>query len=187
MNGRLFSLLVVLFASGCDNYIIQSEQEANTAWGNLQAQLQRRADLVPNLVETVKAAAAHERETLTAVIEARNNAARIEVQAADLDNPEKMRAFQQAQSSLTQALRQVFALAERYPEIKANQNFRDLQVQLEGTENRIARSREEYNLAVQRYNANILKWPGRWIAGGRAPKTTFEAEASSQGAPQVRF
>jgi LemA protein len=185
IGGAVF--IAVALLAGCDNYIIQSEQEVNEAWGNLQAQLQRRADLVPNLVETVKGAAAHEKETLALVVQARSAATSIQINAADLNNPEKMAAFSKAQATLAQALRQVFAVAEAYPDLKANQSFRDLQVQLEGTENRIARSREQYNSAVQRFNTDILKWPGRWLAGGRTAKQVFEADVAAQKAPQVRL
>ena len=173
--------------SACDNYIIENEQQVNTAFGNLQSQYQRRADLIPNLVETVKAAAAHEKDTLEGVIAARNSASQIKLEADDLTDPAKVAQFQKAQGALAGALRQVFALQERYPEIRANQNFRDLQVQIEGTENRIQRAREQYNEAVQTYNAAILKWPGRWLAGGRKAKQVFEAEAGSEHAPKVKF
>jgi LemA protein len=173
--------------SACDNYIIENEQAVNTAWGNLQSQYQRRADLIPNLVETVKGAAAHEKDTLEAVIAARNAATTIKLDAGDLEDPNKVAQFQKAQGSLAGALRQVFALQEQYPEIRANQNFRDLQVQIEGTENRIQRAREQYNEAVQVYNAAILKWPGRWLAGGRKPKQAFAAEAGAETAPKVKF
>lgn len=177
---------LVTFA-GCDNYIIENEQAVNTAFGNLQSQYQRRADLIPNLVETVKAAAAHEKDTLEAVIAARNQATTIKLDAADLEDPAKVAAFQKAQTGLAGALRQVFALQESYPEIRANQNFRDLQVQIEGTENRIQRAREQYNEAAQVYNAAILKWPGRWLAGARKPKQPFEADAGAATAPKVKF
>jgi LemA protein len=188
MKTRRYVLLTAIaLLGGCDNYIIQSEQEVSEAWGNLQAQLQRRADLVPNLVEVVKGAAAHEKDTLALVIQARSAATAIQINAADLNDPAKMAAFTKAQSTLAQALRQVFAVAEAYPDLKANQSFRDLQVQLEGTENRIARSREQYNSAVQGFNSNILKWPGRWLAGGRSPKQVFEADVAAQRAPQVKI
>ncbi len=185
MRFALLCALAVLPA--CDNYIIDNEQVVNTAFGNLQAQYQRRSDLIPNLVETVKAAAAHEKDTLEGVIQARNSATQIKLDADDLSDPAKVAAFQKAQGQLAGMLRQVFALQEQYPEIRANQNFRDLQVQIEGTENRIGRAREEYNAAVQTYNASILKWPGRWLAGGRKAKQTFEAEAGSEHAPKVKF
>lgn len=187
MRMRPIMLVLALVAGGCDNYIIESEQGVTSAWGNVQSQYQRRADLVPNLVETVKAAAAHEKDTLEAVMNARSQAASVKLDARDLGDPEKMKAYQNAQGALTGMLRQVFALSEQYPEIRANQNFRDLQVQLEGTENRIQRAREVYNTAVQAYNNNILKWPGRWIAGGREPKQMFQADAGAATVPKVKF
>lgn len=181
------ALCALVSFSACDNYIIENEQAVNTAFGNLQSQYQRRADLIPNLVETVKAAAAHEKDTLEAVIAARNQATTIKLDSADLEDPAKVAAFQKAQTGLAGALRQVFALQESYPEIRANQNFRDLQVQIEGTENRIQRAREQYNESVQVYNAAILKWPGRWLAGGRKAKQPFAAEAGAEVAPKVKF
>ena len=184
---RAIWLLLPLAFAACDNQIIDNEQQVNTAWGNLQSQYQRRADLIPNLVETVKGAAAHEKDTLTAVIQARQSAATIKLDPADLSDEKKVAAFQQAQGQLSQTLRQVFALSESYPEIRANQNYRDLQVQLEGTENRIQRAREVYNSAVQVFNSSILRWPGRWIAGARKAKLPFEAQASAAQAPTVKF
>ena len=158
----------------------------------VQNQYQRRADLIPNLVETVKGYAKHEEETLTAVIEARAKATSIQVDASTLDNPEKLKQFQQAQDQLTGALSRLMVVSERYPDLKANQNFLALQSQLEGTENRIAVARRDFILAVQKYNTEIRTFPGRlWhsVMYSDLPiRETFEATTpGAEKAPQVKF
>jgi LemA protein len=179
--------LAMLAIAGCDNNIISAEQKVNLAFGNLQSQYQRRADLVPNLVETVKASAANEQGTLEAVMKARASATQVRIEAGDLGDATKMQAFQQAQGNLSSSLRQLLAVSEAYPDLKASQGFRDLQVQLEGTENRIGRSREEFNAAVATYNASILTFPGRLWAGNREAKQVFQAESGALTAPKVKF
>ena len=177
----------MLYTQGCDNTIIENEQNVNAAWGDVQSQYQRRADLIPNLVETVKAAAATEKNILESVIQARNQAGTLKLSVQDLSDPQKLQQFQAAQTQLSQSLKQIFALSERYPEVKSNQNFRDLQIQIEGTENRIQRTRQVYNEAVKEYNSSILKWPGRWFAGSRQPKEVFQAESGTEKAPHIKF
>jgi LemA protein len=177
----------LLLVTSCDNHIIASEQKVNLALGNLQSQYQRRIDLVPNLVETVKAAATQERATLEAVIQARANATQTRIEPGDLSDPAKFEAFQKAQGQLSASLRQLLVVSEQYPDLKSSQGFRDLQVQLEGTENRIARSREEYNQAVVAFNTTILTFPSRLVAGGRKQKQVFQAEAAASEAPKVKF
>lgn len=186
MRAFLVPVAVLAFAA-CDNHIIRAEQQVELAFGNLQSQYQRRADLVPNLVETVRAAAQTERATLEAVMQARASATQVKLDGADLADPAKVEAFQKAQAGLSAGLRQLLAVAEAYPDLKASQGFRDLQVQLEGTENRIARSREGYNEAVVAYNETVLTFPSRLVAGGRKPKQTFQAEAGAEVAPKVKF
>jgi LemA protein len=158
----------------------------------VENQYQRRADLVPNLVETVKGFAKQERETLVAVVEARAKATSIQVDASTLDQPEKMRQFQQAQEQLTGALSRLMAVSERYPELKSNQNFLALQSQLEGTENRISVARRDFIAAVERYNTEIRTFPGRiWhsLMYSEMPlRENFEATTpAAEKAPEVKF
>ncbi|QOY73068.1 LemA family protein [Pseudomonas sp. OST1909] len=186
-------LLISSVLSGCGiNNIPTLDEQAKAAWGQVQNQYQRRADLIPNLVETVKAYAAHEQETLTAVIEARAKATSIQVDASTLDNPEKLKQFQQAQDGLSGALSRLMVVSERYPDLKANQNFLALQSQLEGTENRIAVARRDFIQTVQAYNTEIRTFPGRlWhsVMYSDLPiRATFEAtSADADKAPQVKF
>src|SRR3990167_6854339 len=186
-------MLLTTLLAGCGiNNIPTLDEQAKAAWGQVQNQYQRRADLIPNLVETVKAYAAHEQETLTAVIEARAKATSIQVDASTLDNPEKLKQFQQAQDGLSGALSRLMVVSERYPDLKANQNFLALQSQLEGTENRIAVSRRDFIQAVQAYNTEIRTFPGRlWhsVMYSDLPiRATFEAtSADADKAPQVKF
>ncbi|MCU1733767.1 MULTISPECIES: LemA family protein [unclassified Pseudomonas] len=188
--------LLVLLASllaGCGiNNIPNYDEQVKAAWGQVQNQYQRRADLIPNLVETVKGYARHEQETLTAVIEARAKATSIQVDASTLDDPEKLRQFQAAQSQLSGALSRLMVVSERYPDLKANQNFLALQSQLEGTENRIAVARKDFIAAVQRYNTEIRTFPGRiWhsVMYSDLPlRESFEAtSADADKAPEVKF
>jgi len=179
--------------SGCGiNNIPTLDEQAKAAWGQVQNQYQRRADLIPNLVEVVKGYAAHEQDTLTAVIEARAKATSIQVDASTLDNLEKLKQFQQAQDGLSGALSRLMVVSERYPDLKANQNFLALQSQLEGTENRIAVARRDFIQAVQAYNTEIRTFPGRlWhsVMYSDLPiRATFEAtSADADKAPQVKF
>ena len=170
------------------NGLNASNQEVKAKWADVQNQYQRRSDLIGNLVATVKGAAAHEQNTLTAVIEARAKATQITVNPDDL-TPEKLQQFQAAQGQLSQALGRLLMVTENYPELKANQNFRDLQAQLEGTENRIAVARRDYNESVQGYNSKVRSFPTNLLAGmfGFAPKATFEADVAAQKAPEVKF
>jgi LemA protein len=186
--------LVALFAlGGCGRYdeLVEKDQIAAEKWSNLEAQLQRRYDLVPNLVSTVKAAAKHEEDTLAKVTEARAQAASIKLTADDLTDPDKMAAFQKAQDQLKGSLSRLMVVQEQYPDIKANKNFHDLQVQLEGTENRILRAREEYNASARDYNATLLKIGGQVTnkVTGKPfkPRVFFTASPESQAAPKVQF
>ena len=179
--------------AGCGiNTIPTLDEQAKAAWSQVQNQYQRRADLIPYLVETVKGYAQHEQDTLTAVIEARAKATSIQVDANTLDNPEKLKQFQQAQDQLSGALSRLMVVSERYPDLKANQNFLALQSQLEGTENRIAVARRDFILAVQKYNTEIRTFPGRlWhtVMYSNLPlRETFEATSpDADKAPQVKF
>lgn len=186
-------LLAVAMTTGCQKYdvLIEKDQVAEQRWADLEAALQRRADLIPNLVNTVKAAAASEKEILSSVVEARAKATSIQLSGEDLQDPAKVAAFQQAQDQLSGALSRLMVVQEKYPELKSNENFRALQVQLEGTENRILRSREQYNAAVRDYNTELGKVGGsvvrRATGGTFKPREYFRASASSQAAPQVNF
>jgi LemA protein len=191
---RRFGLLAPLAAlslAGCGlNSVPTAEENVNAKWGNLQADYQRRADLIPNLVETVKGYAKQESGVLIAVTQARADAGRVQLSPADLDDPAKVQAFNNAQSRLTQAIIPLQRLQEAYPELKSNQNFLALQDQLEGTENRINASRRDYNEAVQAYNTRIRTFPdaiGARIFYGAKPKVPFEAAAAAQQAPSVNF
>ncbi|MCU7649637.1 LemA family protein [Pseudomonas piscis] len=186
-------LLLASLLSGCGiNNIPTLDEQVKADWGQVQNQYQRRADLIPNLVETVKGYAKHEQETLTAVIEARAKATSIQVDASTLDNPEKLKQFQQAQDQLSGALSRLMVVSERYPDLKANQNFLALQSQLEGTENRIAVARRDFILAVQKYNTEIRTFPGRlWhslMYSDLPVRESFEATSpDADKAPQVKF
>ena len=191
---RRFGLLAPLAAlslAGCGlNSVPTAEEQVNAAWGNLQADYQRRADLIPNLVETVKGYAKQESSVLIAVTQARADAGRVTLNAADLDDPAKVKAFNDAQGRLTQAIIPLQRLQEAYPELKSNTNFLALQDQLEGTENRINASRRDYNEAVRSYNTRIRTFPdaiGAKIFYGAKPKVPFEAAAAAQEAPTVDF
>ncbi|WP_342624372.1 LemA family protein [Pseudomonas alkylphenolica] len=191
---RLWLLLMLgSLLAGCGiNNIPDYDEQVKAAWAQVQNQYQRRADLIPNLVETVKGYAKQEQETLTAVIEARSKATSIQVDASTLDDPKKMQQFQEAQSQLTGALSRLMVVSERYPDLKSNQNFLALQSQLEGTENRIAVARKDFIAAVQRYNTEIRTFPGRiWhsVMYSSLPlRETFEATASdADKAPEVKF
>jgi LemA protein len=191
---RRFGLLAPLAAlslAGCGlNSVPTAEEQVNAAWGNLQSEYQRRSDLIPNLVATVQGYAKQERDVLIEVTEARANAGRVQLSAADLDDPEKVRAFNEAQSRVSQAIIPLQRLQEAYPDLKSNANFLTLQSQIEGTENSILVGRRDYNEAVQAYNTRIRTFPdaiGAKIFYGAKPKVPFEAAAGSQNAPKVDF
>lgn len=185
--------LLALLLTGCGiNNIPTYDEQVKAAWSQVENQYQRRADLVPNLVETVKGFAEQERETLTAVIEARSKATSIQVDESILNNPEKLQQFQQAQGELSSALSRLMAVSERYPDLKSNQNFLALQSQLEGTENRIAVARRDFIQAVERYNTEIRTFPGRlwhsFLYSDMELRANFEATApDAEDAPQVEF
>ena len=191
---RRFGLLAPLAAlslAGCGlNSVPTAEEQVNAAWGNLQSEYQRRADLIPNLVETVKGYAQQEREVLTEVTQARANATRVQINAEDLDDPAKVRAFNDAQGQLGSSLGRLLATFEAYPDLKSNQNFLTLQSQIEGIENSILVGRRDYNEAVRAYNTRIRTFPdaiGAKIFYGAKPKVPFEAASGSQNAPKVDF
>ena len=170
------------------NSMVGVQEEATTALANVQSAYQRRADLIPNLVETVKGYAAHEQGTFEAVVNARAKATQITLDPTNL-TPEKLQEFQKAQGELGSALGRLIAVQENYPDLKANENFKDLQVQLEGTENRINEARNKFNAVVQNYNVVIRSFPKNILAGmfGFDKMTKFEADADAQKAPQVKF
>jgi LemA protein len=194
MTARRFTLLVPLAAlslAGCGlNSVPTAEENVNAKWGNVQSEYQRRSDLIPNLVETVKGYAQQESSVLIQVTQARADAGRVQLSAADLDDPAKVRAFNDAQNRLTAAIVPLQRLQEAYPELKSNQNFLTLQSQIEGTENSILVSRRDYNEAVQSYNTTIRTFPdaiGAKIFYGAKPKVPFEAATGAQEAPKIDF
>lgn len=190
---RLLGLVVALTAmstlSSCNyNSLVEKQQNVDQSWAEVENQYQRRSDLIPNLVNTVKGYSTHEQETLTKVTEARAKATSITIDADNL-NEENLAKFQQAQSELSQALKSLLAVSEAYPDLKANENFLNLQTQLEGTENRITIARRNYTEAVRDYNTSIKKFPTNIYAGwfGFEPKPQFKAEAGAEKAPEVNF
>ena len=188
--GLLAPLAALSLASCGLNSVPTAEEQVNAKWGDLQADYQRRADLIPNLVRTVERYAQQERSVLTEVTNARANATRIQLSADDLDDPAKVQAFNDAQSRLTQAIIPLQRLQEAYPDLKSNTNFLALQDQLEGSENRINASRRDYNESVRAYNTTIRTFPdaiGARIFYGAKPKVPFEAAAGAQQAPTVEF
>lgn len=170
------------------NGLVKSDEAVSTAWSNVENQYQRRADLIPNLVNTVKGYAAHEKETLDAVVAARARATQLTVNADDI-TPEKLQEYQKAQGEIGSALGRLLAVTEAYPELKANENFRELQAQLEGTENRISVERRNFNEAARGYNTSIRTFPRNLLAGmfGFEKRPYFEAEEGTQKAPSVEF
>ena len=176
------------WAASAYNSMVAEQEKATTALANVQSAYQRRADLIPNLVEVVKGYASHEKETPEGVIAARSKATQITLDPEKM-TPEKLKEFQQAQGELGAALGKLIAIQENYPDLKANENFRDLQVQLEGTENRINEARNTFNGVVQQYNVVIRSFPKNILAGifGFSQMTKFEAEAGAEKAPQVKF
>jgi len=185
--------LLALLLTGCGiNNIPTYDEQVKAAWAQVENQYQRRADLVPNLVETVKGFATQERETLTAVMEARSRATSIQVDESILNDPQRLQQFQQAQGELSSALSRLMAVSERYPDLKSSQNFLALQSQLEGTENRIAVARRDFIQAVERYNTEIRTFPGRlwhsFLYSDLEVRANFEATApDAEQAPQVEF
>ena len=195
-NARALALTTALVitpaVAGCGYNTIPTQQErAEAAWADVQSQYQRRADLVPNLVATVQGAAIQERTTLTDVINARARATSVNISADDLDNPQAFQQYQQAQGQLTGALSRLLVTVEAYPQLQANQNFLALQSQLEGTENRIAIARRDYNEAVRVYNTTLRTFPSviwaKTLHSGSQPMQLFTATAEAQSAPQVNF
>jgi LemA protein len=191
----LFSMLALALvtASGCGgiNRLPTLDEQVKAAWSEVLNQYQRRADLIPNLVETVKGYAHQEQQVLTEVTEARAKATQMQLPADVLSNPEAFHQFEQNQAALGGALGRLLAVSERYPDLKSNQNFLALQSQLEGTENRIAVARRDYILAVQDYNTYLRTYPGKWIAGWLYPdmkvRETFTISEQAQQVPQVKF
>lgn len=186
----IVAFILLLGGCGCSGYngLVQKDQNVKSKWANVESDYQRRADLIPNLVNTVKGAANFEQETITAVIEARSKATQTTVNANDL-SPEKIAEFQKAQGQLSGAIGRLLVSVDRYPELKATEAFRDLQAQLEGTENRIKLSRNYFNEAVQDYNTSVKKFPMVLFSGlfGFNEKGYFTAEAGSEKAPTVDF
>lgn len=170
------------------NSMVGVQEQATTALANVQSTYQRRADLIPNLVETVKGYAAHEKETLEGVVNARSKATQVTLDPENM-TPEKLQEFQKAQGELGAALGRLIAIQENYPDLKANENFKELQQQLESTENRINEARNTYNKVVQQYNVVIRSFPKNLLAGifGFDKMTKFEAEVGAEKAPQVKF
>jgi LemA protein len=197
MRGALIALVVVavvvigavVWAIGVQNELVRLEQDVNEKWAQVQNVYQRRADLVPNLVETVKGFAAQERTVLTEVTQARAAATGVRLTPEALNDPPAMAKFQAAQGALSGALSRLLVTVERYPDLKSNQNFLALQSQLEGTENRITVERQRYNTAVRDYNTRLRLVPASFVAGtmGFKPKAFFEAAPGSETVPKVKF
>ena len=177
-----------LFSSCGYNKMVEMDEQVTSQWAQVENVYQRRADLIPNLVNTVKGYAAHEQETLTGVIEARSKATSVTIDPTNM-SPQMLQQFNQAQVGLSSALSRLMVVVEKYPDLKANQNFRDLQAQLEGTENRIAVERRKFNQTTQTYNAYIRKFPRVIYAGwfGFEKKNYFEAQQGAEKAPEVKF
>lgn len=190
--GLIVVILAILLLGGCGcsgyNTMVSQDQNVKGKWGNVQSEYQRRSDLIPNLVATVKGAANFEQETLTKVIEARAKATQTTIDPANL-TPENIAKFQQAQGELSSSLSRLLVTVERYPELKANANYQALQAQLEGTENRIKVSRNDYNTSVQTFNTTVKSFPNNIFAGifNFKEKGYFAAEAGSDKAPTVDF
>ncbi len=184
----LFTVAALFFNSCGYNTMVELDEATVGQWANVETAYQRRADLIPNLVSTVKGAADFEKETLTAVIEARSKATSIQLSADEL-TPANIQKFQAAQDQLSGALSRLLVSVERYPDIKANRNFLELQAQLEGTENRISVERRKFNESVKSYNSTIRKFPNMMFAGmfGFEKKTYFESDEGSEKAPKVEF
>lgn len=180
--------LIAVFCTTSYNSMVSQDEAVGTAWSNVENQYQRRADLIPNLVNTVKGYASHEKETLEAVISARAKATQTSINLNEITS-DKMAAFQQAQGELSSALSRLMVSIERYPDLKANQNFQALQAQLEGTENRISVERRKFNEVARAYNTSIRRFPKNMVAGlfGFEKRPYFEAQEGSEKAPEVKF
>ncbi|MEX2476899.1 MAG: LemA family protein [Gracilimonas sp.] len=181
--------LIVFYGVSVNNSLVTAEENVNGAWAQVENQYQRRADLIPNLVNTVQGAADFESQTLQDVIEARSRATSVNIDANDLNDPQAFQQFQEAQGQLSGALSRLLVTVERYPELQANQNFRDLQAQLEGTENRISTERMRFNQAAQGFNTQIRRFPTSMFASvlGFEQKAYFEADEGAEQAPEVDF
>lgn len=181
--------LLVFYGISVNNSLVTAEENVNSAWAQVENQYQRRADLIPNLVNTVRGAADFESETLQEVIEARSRATSVNIDANDLNDPQAFQQFQEAQGQLSGALSRLLVTVERYPELQANQNFRDLQAQLEGTENRISTERMRFNQAAQEFNTEIRQFPTSIFASilGFEQKEYFQADQGAEQAPEVDF
>ena len=191
-GGILILLVVIVGMSGCNSYnrLVGLSQTVDKKWADVQGVYQRRADLIPNLVKTVEGAANFEKSTLTDITQARASVGQVKLDPAKApDDPEQLKKFQQSQEQLSGALSRLLVVAERYPELRATANFRDLQAQLEGTENRISVERSNFNEAVQSYNTVAQRFPGVIFARlfGYKPKPYFQAQAGSENAPKVNF
>jgi LemA protein len=184
-------IIFVLSGIGTYNSLVKLDQDVRAKWAQVENVYQRRADLVPNLVETVKGAAAFEKDTFTAVTEARSKVGQLQLGESLVNNPETFAKFQAAQDGLSSALSRLMVVVEKYPELKATQNFRDLQVQLEGTENRITQERRIFNESAQAFNTRRMRFPTVLIAGlfGERfkEKSYFKAQAGAETAPKVKF
>lgn len=180
--------VLVIYCVSSYNSLVTQEETVGTAWSNVENQYQRRSDLIPNLVNTVKGYAAHEKETFDAVVSARAKATQMTIDIEDL-TPEKIEAYQKAQGAVGSALSRLLAVTENYPELKANENFKELQAQLEGTENRISVERRKFNETVREYNTSIRRFPKNIVASmfGFEKRPYFEAEEGSEKAPEVNF
>lgn len=184
----VIAVVAVIWGVSAYNGLVTMDENVNTEWANVETQYQRRADLIPNLVNTVKGYAAHESETLESVIAARSKATQITIDPANL-TPEKLAEYQEAQGAVTSALGKLLAISESYPDLKANQNFLELQAQLEGTENRINEARRKFNNVAKEYNTAIRRFPKSLLAGmfGFDKRAYFEAAEGAQNAPVVEF
>ena len=186
----LMAVIAIFSLTSCSTYngMVTKEEAVKSAWSNVETQYQRRADLIPNLVSTVKGYASHEESTLTAVVDARSKATSVNISMDEL-TPEKLAEYQKAQSAVTSALGRLIAVSENYPELKANQNFLELQAPLEGTENRITVARKGFNDATNDYNVTVRKFPANIVAMifGFDQKPYFEADESASAAPRVEF
>lgn len=180
--------VLVIYCVSSYNSLVTQEETVGTAWSNVENQYQRRSDLIPNLVNTVKGYAAHEKETFDAVVSARAKTTQMTIDIEDL-TPEKIEAYQKAQGAVGSALSRLLAVTENYPELKANENFKELQAQLEGTENRISVERRKFNETAREYNTNIRRFPKNIVASmfGFEKRPYFEAEEGSEKAPEVKF
>ena len=180
--------IIAFWGISAYNGLVKMDEGVNTAWSNVENQYQRRADLIPNLVNTVKGYASHEKETLEAVLAARSKATQMTIDPENL-TPEKLQEYQKAQGEIGAALGRLLAITEAYPDLKANQNFKELQAQLEGTENRISVERRNFNETARSYNTAIRTFPRTIIAGmcGFEKRPYFEAEEGANKAPEVKF